>query len=113
MNSCSKPCPECPYRKTSLRGWLGESWSNPQRFLTQLDIPQLHPCHMSVEWDSDEIEDEIDLDDKPICAGAIHFMNNSFKRSRYPEVLVLQEKLGKSDEVFKNTMDFIQHHQIK
>jgi len=105
--SCNKKvCRECPYRKDSLNGYLGEASFKPEEFLMQLELDTLHPCHLSVDWDVNE-----SLDNKPICRGAIHFMNNSFKLSKNPKIVQLQKEIGKSDEIFLHKGEFIQHHK--
>lgn len=99
-----KPCKQCPYRKTSAPGYLGESSHDPQRFLQQLDLPTSHPCHNTVDWD------EEDYNKAKVCIGALQFMNNSAKLSRNPELKTLQSSLGKNDELFNWSSEFIKHH---
>jgi hypothetical protein len=101
-----KPCKVCPYKRDSLNGWLGDVSGNPQQFLTQLETPMLHPCHATVhDWDNDE-----ELESRPKCIGALQFMNNSLKLSRYPQIAKAQKEVGKNEEVFTWGHEFISYH---
>ncbi len=105
-----KPCSECPYRKNSIKGWLGESSGDPMDFLAQLQNPDLHPCHKTIDWEKD---DDIEKSDAPKCVGALQFMNNSLQISRYPEIAKLQKTVGKNlDEVMHHKKEFIEHHKL-
>lgn len=103
-----KPCKECPYRKESLPGYLGEANYDPELFLQQLDMPELHPCHLAVDWES---HTEQELLEAKKCVGALQFMNNSFMISRSQNIAVLQKEVGKNDEVISFKHNFIKHHR--
>ncbi len=103
-----KPCKVCPYRKTSLKGWLGDTYGKPELFLEQLELPDVHPCHSAVDdWDDDQ-----QLEGAVRCTGALQFMNNGGKRSRYKPIEALQAQVGKNEEVFSWRPEFIAHHQL-
>src|SRR5690606_18087592 len=99
-----KPCKQCPYLKNSIKGYLGESSGKPQEFLQQLESPTVHPCHMTVDWEED------DYSKSTTCVGALQFMNNSCKKSKYPNVIDEQNEVGKNDEVLSFNHNFINHH---
>lgn len=104
-----RPCNQCPFRRKSLQGYLGESSYNPEEFLMQLELPDVHPCHTQVDWESENL-DEV-MKKAPRCVGSIQHMNNCGKISRYKPIADLQKQYGKNDEVFKWKQEFIQHHK--
>src|SRR5579859_5406661 len=105
-----KPCNECPYRKASLKGWLGEDSGKPEKFLMQLEF-KAHPCHKTVDWDQPEQGVEEEADEAPICVGAMQFMNNSLMLSRHPDIARIQKEYGKNEDVLQYKHNFIEHHK--
>lgn len=110
MNTTKKPCRECPYRKASAPGYLGECNYDPERFLLQLNNPDLHPCHLTINWE-DYTEEEI-LEAKT-CIGALQFMNNSMMLSHSAKVREMQKQAGKNPDVFQFKHNFINHHKAE
>jgi hypothetical protein len=104
-----RPCNQCPFRRNSLQGYLGESSYNPEEFLLQLDLPDVHPCHTQVNWESENL-DEV-MKKAPRCVGSIQFMNNSGKISRYKPIAELQRQYKKNPDVFQWKKEFIDHHK--
>ena len=103
------PCGQCPYRKDSLKGWLGASSFNPAEFLTQLELPLLHPCHKQVNWD-EAGKDEIAS--APVCKGAIQFAKNTCKRLYDSPYEKLRQSIDRDDaNVFSARHEFINHHK--
>lgn len=111
MKANKKPCGECPYRKNSIEGWLGEDSHNPTRFLQQLEGPMIHPCHKAVDYEQSSEEVDEQSINAPRCAGALQFMNNSLMLSKYKEVAQLQKELGKNPDVMQFKHNFIKHHE--
>lgn len=106
IKNMKKPCKECPYLKTSAKGYLGESSGNPQEFLYQLESPEVHPCHLTVDWE------EEDYSKATTCVGALQFMNNSCKKSKFPAIAKEQAEAGKNEDVLAFNHNFINHHSI-
>lgn len=105
MNTTIKPCHQCPYRKDSARGYLGENSYKPQLFLEQLEFDDLHPCHLSVNWE------EEDFNKSSVCVGALQFMNNSCKLHRNIEIARLQKMVGRNENILSFNHNFIKHHE--
>lgn len=105
-----KPCNECPYRIKSAPGYLGDSSYEPEQFLRQLDLPGVHPCHLSVDWEDSDIED---IESAPICIGALQFMNNSCKSHRSEYIRRMQRQAGKNTSIISFNHNFIEHHSKK
>lgn len=110
------PCKECPFRKTSAPGWLGDLSGQPQVFIDALDHTII-PCHMRVYWD-EEAKDTLIVsgEDNP-CIGALSFCENSLKypraaRGKGTRYYDLMEKAVKNPDVFQWSNEFVKHHSI-
>lgn len=112
MSCLKKPCKECPFKRDSIPGWLGESSGDPEDFLEQLEHPTPIPCHLSVDWDLKGVELECEIRLAPACCGALQFMNNSCKLSKFKRIQDLQDEVGKNKNVFMWSKEFIEHHQL-
>lgn len=96
------PCNQCPWRKKAAPGWLGAS--TPVEFLQQSEAEIHMPCHLHVDYEQDNWREQ--ADSAPPCAGrAIHFANRC-KQSK------TVEKVERSEEVFTNPQEFIDHHSF-
>lgn len=126
-----KPCAECPFRKTSLKGYVG-GHEDAIEIYDLLSVDRKFPCHMQVtdiknhllNELGDDGEDPLSMSDDaafeqaceeaPHCTGAILFLNNSCKRSRNPEIVKLQNAMpDKDDSVFQHLKDFLTYHNSK
>jgi hypothetical protein len=101
-----KACIECPFKKSSAPGYLGEVSYQPEVFLQQINEAAI-PCHLSINWENKDEKFKHSKD----CVGALQFMNNSLKMSRDYDTAKLQKEYGKSDEIFSRTKEFIDHHK--
>lgn len=107
MSQHKKPCKGCPWTKSSLRGWLGES--TPVEFVQTSEAEHRMPCHNTVDYERDDWRRQADK--APQCAGrAIHFANRC-KLPRDPGLLVIKET--DRENVFSNPQDFIDHHTLE
>lgn len=96
------PCSECPWKRESLRGWLGAS--NPLEFLELSESGQRMPCHLHVDYQNNPHWQE-QLHEVPECAGrAVHFANRA---KRGFEVMRAQPD---HEKVFTTAQEFIDHH---
>jgi hypothetical protein len=106
--ACRKPCRECPFRKTALKGWLG-SYDGPEDFINvhyRQDVP--NPCHMTVDYDDPDWKEG--LEDATGCAGQQIMYLNGFKS---PRVWKLDPTLKPdTDAVFKFPAEFVEHHSL-
>ena len=116
-----KPCSNCPFRKDSLKGWLGEARA------TQIakDVilgDQTFACHKTVNyeaWQEQQEEDEEDyrfVGGEQFCAGALAL---EMKCNNGGNFAIRLARMGKMfdyhqlkaiDLVFENTEQFIEHH---
>lgn len=103
------PCKVCPYKRNSFSGCFGDASGDPEEFLQQLELPQVHPCHSVIkDWD-----DEKQVENARCCTGALQFMNNSLKTSRYKAIAEAQKEVGKNSEVFNWKHEFVAYHSKK
>lgn len=104
-------CNECPYKKDSAPGWLGESSGYPEEFLKQLDLVFLHPCHKAVDWETDD--NVMSVLEAPVCKGAIQFAKNICKLLYdYPYEKVRKLLPVDDSVIFGTRHEFIAHHDI-
>jgi hypothetical protein len=83
----TKPCSDCPFRRESLRGWLGGETPQAFRACAHSDAPIL--CHVDQEWH---------------CAGAAIYRANVVQRDA-PFLLPPNK-----DIVFDHPDQFVAHH---
>jgi hypothetical protein len=98
MSQHTKCCSDCPWRRISIRSWLGldhktGQFYTPAYWLKLAHGETLTDCHLRNQFQ---------------CAGMAIYRANVCKRPRYPEILILpaDEKL-----VFSTPMEFIAHHE--
>lgn len=96
------PCNECPYRKDSAKGWLGdnsvETYAEP--ITSDIEIP----CHKTMN--SDRL--------MRYCAGLASVRVNSCKSARYSPIIMKSEENVKNSphraECFNFKHEFEEHH---
>lgn len=103
-----KPCNECPFRKQSAPGYLGEASWKPEIFLRSLEHDPL-PCHLAVDWEDDDGNPD-DIRYEVPCIGALQYLKNIAKLPRNLEYAKLRNEVECSDEIFQNRQQFINHH---
>ena len=103
------PCKQCPFRRTSPRGYLG-SYSSPADFLAShyhADVPA--PCHCSIDyekegWEADWKAGKVGR----LCAGQAALYRNSCKQPRPPTPITPADDAN--PDVFDWTHEFLAHH---
>ncbi len=90
------PCDDCPWRRTSLAGWLGAH--SPEEWLADVRSRGRLDCHTLKKKKGEQWQ----------CAGAAIFRAN---------ILMVpmpgQLKLPKSDQVFDKDAEFLAHHKSR
>lgn len=106
------PCKECPFRKESLPGWIG-GHEDPSEITKLVLADQRFPCHLDVNKlmhdGGHTFEDAAAMG--ATCIGSLAFMNNQHKRSRGRATAMLQDEVGKRDDVFKCASAMHAHHR--
>jgi hypothetical protein len=84
----TKACSDCPLRRDSLAGWLGQS--TPEQYARLCHSDELVECHVHAG---------------SRCAGLAIYRNNTAKSQP------VEHRLPKDHEsVFSNMMEFLAHH---
>lgn len=112
MTCSDEVCKQCPFRRKSLPGYLGDASYDPHGFLA----PHYHgdvrlPCHMKVNWNN-KAKTAKHVDTAPLCRGFVIFMKNNVKGCENEEVREAV-KTVKEDRVniFSWFTEFIDHHK--
>lgn len=96
------PCRECPWRRNSAPGWLGNHSAGD--FLALSEQGAHLPCHLHVDYEQEGWED--DASKAPQCAGHAIFLANRCKRP------VGNQQAAQPDHkaVFTRPHEFVAHH---
>ena len=102
------PCAQCPWRKTSTRGYLGAD--NPKHFyFTSITAEREMPCHEQIDY-GDEIWQLTQLPDADLCAGYLIYFRNHMKMPRNPALALATLAVKNSAAVFSWPHEFLAHH---
>ena len=101
IGHCQNPCKECPFKKNSLRGWLG-GVSVADSIEIALSESDFH-CHMTRE--TSKVKH---------CAGRMLFASKTAKKFRNQEMEEIRLSILKNngvDEIL-NVTEFKEHHKF-
>lgn len=103
-----QPCNDCPWRRKSSPGWLGDS--NPEHFIAATQLECHMPCHATVDYE-DKDWFNTQYGDAPLCAGALIFLANTFKAPRDAKLAEAMLQVERDTEnVFASPQEFLDHH---
>jgi len=100
-----EPCKQCPFRRKSMAGWLGDS--DPEQFIetTMGDYPM--PCHQTLDYNDPQWKEKWEAGEAgKLCAGALSFFANIGKVSRERG----RPRREEDPEVFETPQEFCDHH---
>jgi len=86
------PCSDCPWRRDSLPGWLGEH--TPTEFVEMAHGEVKYHCHVIVNQQ---------------CAGMAQYRRNVAKQCRDNTILRLPDR--DTTTVFAHPAEFLEHHK--
>lgn len=95
------PCNNCPFRKDSLQGWLGE-----KRMIEILESDSF-VCHKTTKNDIENTDNR----DRKQCAGFMIIQKDRSTVVRVAKVLKIDLDLKGVDLIFDNKNDCIEHHK--
>ncbi len=102
------PCSECPWRVTSLRGYLGDD--EPVHFYWQSVTAENHmPCHEQIDY-SDSQWRTRQLPSVDLCAGGLIYFRNHMKVPRDRLLAAAVQAVKKSSAVFSWPLEFMTYH---
>jgi hypothetical protein len=115
-----QPCAECPFRRKSLRGYVG-GHKNAGEIIDIVWHDENFPCHMKVTAIRENLRESLDgytseqfhamaVSIAPSCVGGAIFLNNHYKLSRHPDVMSVQNQTGKSQDVFSSREEMERYH---
>ena len=98
------PCSECPWRKDSLRGFLG-GWP-AEYYADAVQENEIPACH-NMDFGPDD-------DRTAMCAGALSVASNSaIAPHKTPGASAAKEIVGKNKDCFSWVRDFYEYHTGK
>ena len=105
MKQHTKPCDQCPFRRTALTGWLGGLTPDEFRWLANADTYM--PCHKAAAKQGGV---DYSHPDKsiPQCAGRAIYWANQCKSPRDKTLLMLPKDVK---TVFNWPHEFLAHHK--
>ncbi len=108
-----KPCNDCPFRKNSLKGWLGgvSVQETIQIAHSEYDF-QCHKTRVSEE-DYEHEEDYLEAEEKiQHCVGRLLYAAKNFKMFRRKDLQELTDELEKENSMdnILNFKEFKEHH---
>lgn len=107
MKQHTHPCAQCPFRRDSLRGYLGASTT--LEFLSMAEHEPRVPCHIHVDYEDEDWEDKLHL--VPRCAGHAIYLRN---RGKCPHDRGLADMVRSvapdRDNVFGMHLEFLRYH---
>jgi len=107
MKPCaSRPCNDCPWRRKSMPGWLGDD--TPEHFLNTAMADIDMPCHQTVNYERPDWETQLGPRGTALsCAGQAIFFANILKVSRDRKRRQLKPN---KTLVFASPEEFLKHH---
>lgn len=107
MAKLLKPCSECPWRRSSIRGWLGAS--TPREFLATTMAEHRMPCHKTIDYERPDWK--VAAAAAPLCVGSLVFLANICKIPRDPDLAAARMMVAADrEEVFSSPSQFLDHH---
>ena len=105
-----KMCNECPFRKKSIKGWLGPHTGTDMQ--TMVHNGQGFTCHKEVNALTAQGYDEEEIaNDGQHCVGMLRYRNKVCKTSRNAEERAHQSALKDiEDEEVLDAFTFVEHH---
>lgn len=103
MRQHTKPCKDCPFRRKSLPGWLGDNDLEDFTIAAVSDVPM--PCHLTPGAGAApgfEMHPNASQ-----CAGRGIFLSNMCKSPRDKDILKLP---ADREAVFSRPQEFVEHH---
>lgn len=89
------PCKNCPFRKDSLKGWLGKER------MTEILESDSFVCHKTTKGT---------LNERKQCAGFMIIQKDYSQVVRIAKALKIDLELKGQDLIFENKEDCINHH---
>ncbi len=116
LNVCTKQCGECPFSKTSMKGWLANyTIENIEEYMRH---EALFPCHMMMkdgDMNQAAVQTAIEEGKLKLCRGYVESIIKSAKSPFRNKFLVQAVKDVKAQGLGENSMDIMEfrtHHTL-
>jgi hypothetical protein len=106
------PCQQCPFRKGCAAGWLGSY--TPDMIFQHIMSEVPFPCHITVNYETDNWRETIFADDTKVqaCAGFLIMTRKFAKLPRDAEFGEHAMRVNRDHpDVFRLWSDFVDHHK--
>lgn len=112
MKACKKPCGECPWRKISPTGWLGDHPVG--MYAWAMNVGRPIPCHARVNEDMPVVfaMEKCDTGELHTCAGYLLSASKTLKSFRANELEQLRIKCTDDSPEFKDSILSLQEFRI-
>ncbi len=105
--TCKKSCNECPFTKTSLKGWLADYTAQELHNIVMNENP--FPCHLThnnnIGWH------EAGTEQYPLCMGALKYMKKACKLPRNIELAKIIKAIPYNElDNILSVPEFFKHH---
>lgn len=97
-----KPCNECPWLRSSVRGHIGPH--DPDQWVEMAHADGPIACHKTIDYDGQ------DWSELRQCGGSAIFRANVYKTPRHPNVAKAEAR--DEETVFSWDDEFIEHHTV-
>lgn len=115
---CKKVCEGCPFKKNSLRGWLGpyKSPSELHNLVLTREVP--FPCHEAQNAYEEKTGEDTGYYDTgvniPYCAGALMYARKAGKLFHNPKVQQIACEFSNEDKAeILSVRELHDHHTIE
>jgi hypothetical protein len=105
-----KMCSDCPFRKKSIKGWLGP-WT-AEELQNMIHGENTFICHQEINDMSETYSKEEIEEDGEHCVGFLRYRNQVCKRSRDQNQLARQDELKEiDDQEVLGAFQLVDHHK--
>jgi len=110
----STPCKQCPCRRNSIPGYLGEKSFEPEEFIyPYLEINLKYVCHKLIDWEKDKLQIREQVDTAKVCSGFATMCKNANKLPKNRDSAEATTMAVKDHiNIFSTINEFIQHHKL-
>ena len=109
MKLCKKPCEECPFRRTSMKGYVGDYQSVDDFYTAHVQADTPNPCHMTMDYsEHPDWREKFNAGEHgKLCKGQAVFYANMCKIDRYGIIPRVRKSIK---AIFQWPHEFFEYH---
>ena len=106
---CERPCSNCPFRRDSMRGYMG-NYDDVKHFHdVHIQADEPNPCHMTMDYSKTDWNEKFQAGEMgKQCVGQAIFYKNQCKSPRRPGIPTDVE--ADTTTIFQWTPEFMDYH---